>query len=166
MDFGLSKAFHKDMQEVLLLGLGGGSAIRLLRDKYNFSGVIAAIDLDPLVIELAETEFGISPDHRTEVFCEDAFEFVKIEQKKFDLAIVDLFIDNRVPDKFYSEEFWKNLATRVNDHGTIFFNSMKTSAEQQKVFTDFLISMHFQLDFYPGVQGSNLVCIATKNKGG
>jgi tRNA1(Val) A37 N6-methylase TrmN6 len=48
-----------EFRNILILGMGAGSIISLLRDKYNISCPITAIEKDEVVIELAKKYFNI-----------------------------------------------------------------------------------------------------------
>ena len=108
----------------LLLGLGGGSVNKSLRRNFRYSGKIEAVEVDPVMINIANKQFGVVKDRRTQIECCEAFQYLKKETKKFDLVIVDLFIDNRVSEKILSGDFWSALKDRVSPGGYIIFNSM------------------------------------------
>jgi len=45
-------------------------------------------------------------------------------KEKYDLIIVDLFIDNHVPGKFLTNQFWKSLLGLLELEGDIVFNTL------------------------------------------
>jgi spermidine synthase len=124
LDFALQKIDLPNIQTVLLLGLGAGSVVQSLRGRFGFRGRIQAVDVDPLMINLAQKEFGIGRDKRTQIACCEASAFLSEETKTFDLVIVDLFIDDHVSKEILSENFWSALKDRVSANGYIIFNSM------------------------------------------
>ena len=133
MDRGLAHIRAKRNSPVLLLCLGGGSVIPLLRKKYNYSGKITAVEIDPEVIEIALQEFKINEHQPLEIHCADAEAFVKNEKGQFGLIIIDLFLDLEVPLKFFSAEFWKNIAPLLAPQGVILFNAGIDSAHQTQI---------------------------------
>lgn len=124
LEFALRKIDLSAVENVLVLGLGGGSVIKSLRQVFDYQLVIVAVDIDPVIIEIAKKEFGVIPDYRTEIVCEDAVDYVGKDFPKFDLIIIDLFIGNKVPEKFFSTEFSKQVKAKVRDGGVIIFNSI------------------------------------------
>jgi spermidine synthase len=38
--------------------------------------------------------------------------------EKFDLIIIDLFIEKRVPEKLFSIEFWEKVKVKVRNNGS------------------------------------------------
>jgi spermidine synthase len=127
LEFALRKIELSDIQTVLLLGLGGGSIIKSLRQRFRYKGTIKAIDIDPLMINVAHDEFGIRIDKRTQIECGEASSYIRRETKTFDLIIVDLFIDDHVSKEILTNEFWCSLKDRVSRSGYIIFNSMHES---------------------------------------
>ncbi|MBP7168344.1 MAG: spermine synthase, partial [Bacteroidia bacterium] len=57
----------KDVSRTLILGMGAGSSIQLLREKYNYDRKIVAVELDPVIVEIARDEFGIRPDNNLRI---------------------------------------------------------------------------------------------------
>lgn len=121
--FGLSKMKIKTEEPILLLGMGGGSVIPVLRNKFRCRAKITAVEWDETIIELAHDEFGIDDSLNVEVIHADASEYVKENTQRFGLIIVDLFSDKEVPEVFYSPSFWDNLIPMVKNGGSILFNA-------------------------------------------
>ena len=57
---GLQKIELNHCKNILLLGLGGGSVIKTLRDDFDYQHYITAIDIDPVIINIAQEEFNIT----------------------------------------------------------------------------------------------------------
>ena len=73
LKFGLKKINLSRINSVLILGLGGGSVIETLRQDFNYPGQIEAVEIDPVIIDIAKTEFGIEQnetlDVNNNIFC-------------------------------------------------------------------------------------------------
>src|SRR5690606_29443909 len=100
LKFGLTKMEISDMGSVLLLGLGGGSVIETLRNDFDYKKSVVAVDIDEKIIDIARNEFNLKDDKHLEIHCRDAFVFMQNNGRKFDLIIIDLFIDTEVPTPF------------------------------------------------------------------
>ncbi|WP_159020068.1 spermidine synthase [Algibacter sp. L3A6] len=114
LEYALSKIEFDNVKHVLILGLGGGSVISSLRKKFDFNGDIQAVDIDEKIIAIAKNDFDICTSHNLTISKYDAYKFVKKNNKKHDLIIIDLFINNEVPDQFYSVIFCENISKLVN----------------------------------------------------
>lgn len=133
LDRGLAKIKANRAAPVLLLGLGGGSVIPLLRNKYKYSGKITAVEIDPAVIEIAKNEFNIADHPPLKLLCEDAEAFVNTSTDRYGLIIVDLFLDLQVPEQFFSITFWKNMARLLKQDGKVLFNAGINSAHEEQI---------------------------------
>ncbi len=163
LKFGLTQINTQKITNVLLLGLGGGSVIKTLRNDFNFSHKITAVEIDKVVIDLAQQEFNIKPNKNLEISHMDAAQYVQQSQGKFDLIIVDLFIDNNVPDIFYSNLFWKNIIRLIPENGYVIFNASVSKPENDSLANVIgFIKNSFLLKEHNLVEGTNTVIIGQK----
>lgn len=160
LKFSLEHTDVSHANNVLLLGLGGGCVLKTLWNEFNYKGNVTAVDIDPVIISVAEKEFGILPDGKTKIICADAYDFVKEDMDKYDLIIIDLFIDNIVPEKFLQQEFWKDVLKKVNNDGTIIFNTLCTPFTDIQPIEAKLKRRGFQSQVYRYVERTNKVLIA------
>src|SRR5690606_37409791 len=123
LDKGLSYCHAERSSRVLVLGLGGGSVLDLLRKKYKYSGEITAVEIDPAVIEIAKSQFNIERHTPLEIVCANAYDFVKSSRLKYGLVVIDLFIDVSVPLRFFSSEFLENIFAVLEPIGEVLFNA-------------------------------------------
>ena len=80
------------VDHVLLLGLGGGGALREIHARFP-KAHITAVEYDPVMVDLAKTVYLKPKDWvNVDVIVDDARIAIKKFDKKFDLIIVDLFI--------------------------------------------------------------------------
>lgn len=134
------KAFNQTLQEpkkikeVLILGLGGGSIIKLLRINHGVVGKITAIEIDPIIAEIATTEFDVHQYDPVSLVIADAEDWVKNNSYQFDLICVDLFINAEVPAAFFSIHFIDQLLRILNNDGRIYFNVMIINDQSNKSF--------------------------------
>jgi len=152
----LQKISLQGAERILILGMGGGSSIRLLREKYNYNKKIVAVELDPVIVEIAETEFGIHADKNLVIECMDAADYVLKKTRKFDLILIDLFIDDKVPGKFLSREFWKAVAGKTGPAGKIIFNAFEDENKLIAVMDELTIG-GLSVRLFPKVNGSNMM---------
>jgi predicted RNA methylase len=162
LKFGLDKIDLSKVHSVLLLGLGGGSVIETLRKDLNYQKHITAIEIDPVIIDLAKDEFQINEFENLNVICDDAFHFVEKNNNTFDLIIIDIFIDTRVPNQFLDIPFWEFILKRKSTNGTILFNASLEKSLGKKLDTiiNYLKSHIYKVDVYKKVNQTNTIIIA------
>lgn len=113
---------RRPIRSVLLLGLGAGSVVHLLRRTHGVRAPITAIEIDPVVVDLARRHFALDAWPNLEVVVGDAIAWVGATTRRFDLVVVDVFLEARVPDACSSEPFLRALAERVAPGGLVLVN--------------------------------------------
>jgi len=117
----LTLAINPDPQRVLVIGLGGGSLVkRMWRDYPDVS--IDAVEIDPVVAQLARTHFALPDDERISVFVGDGREFVETTLETYDIVVIDAFDDDRVPRHLTTEEFMRAVRDRLSPGGVVAYN--------------------------------------------
>lgn len=165
LEMGLSKVNFKNVNSALILGLGGGSVIFSLRKKYNYNKEIIAVELDQKMIDIAREEFSISSFKNLIINNIDAFHFVKTHKREFDLIIVDLFFDNRVPHQFYGEKFCQNLSKILSAKSYLIFNLGIREYDRKlrkKTIYYFQNREEYKVSQFEKVAGTNFLLIAEK----
>lgn len=128
---GLRQISMNNISSVLVLGMGAGSVVDSLRNEFNYQGPITGIEIDPLVIEIAEKEFKSVGFENVKWVLADAIEYVAEAKDKFDLIVVDVFIDAKVPQGIYDASFWRNIESLVADNKFVLFNAGIDLAEDK-----------------------------------
>ena len=124
--------FH--FENILILGMGAGNAIELLRETYHINAPITAIEKDPVVIELAKKHFNIDRHKDLTILNEDAFDYVVNTKEKYDLIISDLFVDDVVPKIFASKDYISGLKRVSKSDACIIYNKMtEQTAHKQEL---------------------------------
>lgn len=162
LKFGLDKIEVSKVNSVLLLGLGGGSVIETLHEEFGYQKSIVAVDIDSKIIEIAKNEFNLKQDKNLTIICEDALQFMKSNSQKFDLIIIDLFIDITVPKEFLAIPFWEDVLKSSSTNGTILFNASleKTKSNALQNVIVYLKSHVYTIEVYEKVNNTNTLIIA------
>ncbi|WP_271784204.1 fused MFS/spermidine synthase [Aquimarina algiphila] len=163
LTYGLSQIDIPEDSQILLLGLGGGSIIHPLQEKFNHKGKITAVEIDEVIIKIAKNEFDITGSSTLEIICDDALHYVNQCTKQFEIIIIDIFIDNQVPEPFYEEEFWKKTIDLIPPKGKVVFNAGINLKENTKI-KQLKSKFESQIEFiqYNNVQGTNTLLIGEK----
>ncbi len=164
MEFGLAKIDLQKVENLLLLGMGGGSIIKTLRNNFEYYNSIVAIEIDPEIIKLAREEFGINNSGNLKIIHEDALDYVKKSEERFELIVIDLFIDTQVPPLFYGEEFCKNVSHLMDKNSSIIFNTginlQKESEIIKRIISNF--GNEFKFKIFKKVNRTNTLLIGMK----
>ena len=119
----LGKPFLVQCNSVLVLGTGLGSAVTLLQKKYGLRPPVTLLDIDEAVLEWAIDclEDEGHGDH-VEVICDDAQHFFEVDDRRWDLLIIDLFKGQTVPEFATQKPFLEAAWTQVSDGGALVMN--------------------------------------------
>ncbi|WP_395049731.1 spermidine synthase [Flavobacterium sp.] len=126
------------MKSILVLGVAGGSVIRTLVDEIHFKGKITGVDIDQAVIEIANAYFKLNKIPNLEIIIDDASEFVQKTKNKFDLIIIDIFQDTKMPDFLFETYFLNRICFLLNPKGFVLFNTMILNAKQKQLHLDYV----------------------------
>ncbi|MDP2176814.1 MAG: fused MFS/spermidine synthase [Bacteroidota bacterium] len=112
-------------KNILMLGLGGGSAVKILRDKLPKDVQITAVEIDSDIIKIAKTDFGLVDDKFITIIEESAETALnQLNAEAFDFIIDDVFWDNTIPSFCLSENYLKNCSRVLQKEGIFFRNIM------------------------------------------
>lgn len=125
------------MNHILVLGVAGGSVIKTLVNEINFEGKITGVEIDKYVITIANDYFHLDQIQNLEIIIDDAFEFVLKTKDKYDLIIIDIFEDSRMPNFLFETFFIDRICHLLNPKGFILFNTMVLNEKQIQLNLDF-----------------------------
>ena len=117
-------------QNALLLGMGAGSVVDILRNEYGLDIAITAVEYDPMVVQIAHDHFNISQYSKLEIVTASAFDYIEENYQKFDLVVVDIFTDIIMPQETLATSFIKNLIKCTAVLGYLVINYIIKSREQ------------------------------------
>ena len=158
------KEVKKEKPEItksLILGLGGGSAAKLVK-KYWLKAKIIGVDIDPVMIRLGKKYLGLQD---IEIREEDADKFIRKELAggiKYDLILIDMYIGDKVPQKFQADKFTKAIHRLLSEDGLAIFNRLYYGEKRPEAvkFGNRLESLFSNVDYvYPE---ANLMLVCTK----
>ncbi|MFT4685689.1 MAG: SAM-dependent methyltransferase [Neolewinella sp.] len=117
---------------VLILGLGLGSIPELLEDYIGVEYDYVAVEIDPVIIDLA-TRYSL-PKLRSplEVAQADAYAFLQVDSRKYDLICVDVFQDATVPEHLNGDDFLDLLKESLAPGGAIAYNRLADTVDHAK----------------------------------
>ncbi|MFZ4106319.1 spermidine synthase [Flavobacterium sp.] len=147
----------RKFENVLVLGVAGGSVIKTLVDEIKFRGKITGIEIDPEIVEIANTYFKLNQINNLELIIDDAFEFVLKTKTKFDLIIIDVFQDTTMPNFLFEDYFIQRINFLLNVNGFILFNTMVINEQNRIRNLDYKkkFSGNYSLRMYPKVEVHN-----------
>ncbi len=120
--FQLGRIFRPDLQNVLIIGGGGGvGARRFVADDPLV--VVDLVEIDPMVIEVGQKFFSLQDDQRLRVHAEDGRNFVRNTTQRYDLVVLDAYtIGGQIPFHLTTQEFMRELKSILKPGGVVLAN--------------------------------------------
>jgi spermidine synthase len=155
----------KPMSQILVLGVAGGSVIKTLVSEIGCKGQITGVEIDPKIIEIANQYFGLNEISNLDIIIDDAFEFVLKTKEKYDLIIIDIFQDTKMPNFLFEKFFINRIGFLLKIDGFVLFNTMILSEkdnDRNKKYIQEFSELLFTVKTYPRVEQHNELIIIEK----
>ncbi|MGD0711833.1 MAG: methyltransferase domain-containing protein [Bacteroidales bacterium] len=124
IEFDKIKLKERKIKDVLVLGFGAGSVASILLEDYKMDCNITGVEKDEKVISLGLKYFNTSRFKNTNVINADAVDFMMQNKELFDLVVIDVYVDNLVPQSCETESFLKQVKKSLHINGLVVFNKM------------------------------------------
>lgn len=103
-------------ESILVLGLGGGSSLFWLRKRFP-KAQITAIEIDPVMIDIANKYFKVGKIKNLEIINADALEYIKSSKQNdehWSLILVDCYQGSKTPSGFGEIPVLKKLKQKAD----------------------------------------------------
>jgi len=141
---------NSKVQNVLVLGLGGGSIISVIK-KYWPDSQTTAVDIDPVIVDLGKKYLGLG-DSLIKIKISDAEKFLVKSKTRFDLICADLYVGDEYPKKFEDIKFAKLLKRSISKNGVVVINRLYYGEKRPQTvkFGNILVKVFSSVDVvYP-----------------
>ena len=168
--FDTFKALHfeqRSIGEALILGFGLGSIPVMLQKNFQQNAHYQAVEIDPVIVDLAKQLLDTEILLQISFFCGDAFAFVQQQANKpqaqrhqYNLIAVDIFNDLSTPPPFFTEQFLQPLSQLLSSKGVILFNTLRydvATSQQSKAFFKNTFSAVFPNATYINTSGNRVL---------
>jgi spermidine synthase len=115
-------------EQVLMVGLGGGSMVHFL-EHYDPNLRVDVVEIDPVVVKLAEEYFGVRTAGKVKIVVDDAFKYLRTTDQRYDVIYMDAFLKpsgetdtSGVPQRLKTIEFLKDVQKKLKPDGLVVFN--------------------------------------------
>lgn len=120
--FDLPVAYNPAVRDYLLLGLGGGTIPRQLLRTFPAMRV-DAVELDPVVVDVARRFFDLPEDPRLRVDTSDARTWLTDNpERRFDAIGIDTYFEDAIPFHLTTREFLESVRGHLKPGGLVVAN--------------------------------------------
>ncbi len=157
LDIGATK-----LDSVLILGFGLGSIPLMLEDVFMQDARYTGVEIDPEIVQMVGNYLGETLLQKVQLVCQDAELFVQNDSGNYDIIAVDLFVNDKTPEKFKRASFLESLKQLLAPQGILMYNTL-TDKEDQKLDSLDFFEQQFSVVFenaYGYDMGGNTMIIA------
>lgn len=122
--------------KILILGLGGGTIPYQMRKIYGKGITIDVVEIDRDIISLSEKFLDEPID--ANIINQDALSYIKDTKKRYDIIIMDIYVEDRIPPKFLNINFIKSCRLILKNKG-IFAANFASSTSNSVHYKSFKI---------------------------
>lgn len=119
--FHIAKSSH--VKRILLLGLGGGTLVQILKDVYPET-YLRVIEIDPVMKDVANKYFRLKQFKNVDIVIGDVFSDTTLYGSSYDLIIVDLFKGYHIPKELNNTAYLSKLKALLSNNGCVIFNRL------------------------------------------
>lgn len=124
----LNYVFNPSPGKVLIVGLGGGSMVHFLQ-HHDPDVEVDVVEIDPVVVALAEEYFGIVSEGNVEIMTADGFDYLRTTEERYDVIYMDAFLkpsdetdSTGAPLRLHTAPFYDAVKERLQPGGVVVFN--------------------------------------------
>ena len=120
-------------KQVLILGFGAGSIAKILVNELLYNGKMIGIDAEARMIDLAKQYAGIDNWNNIELHETSALNYITKCSAEFDCILIDLFIEDVIPQECISEPFINGLKSLLKPNALILLNCLRNSTQLKEL---------------------------------
>ena len=167
--FFASLLIREPQEHVLIVGLGGGGMVRFLNHAFPLT-MVEAVEIDPVVVDVAKNYFGTMEGPMTKIHVADAFDYLKEPHGPFDALYMDAFLKpsvdsglENVTQRLKTLEFLQSLRQQLKPGGIVAFN-LHEHASSTPDDLDAVKAAFSQVYLFGVPRTGNLIAICTQEE--
>jgi len=149
------------IKKVLVLGLGLGSIPQMLEKNFHKKFEYHIVEIDEIIIGLANEYILYDLKSPLQIFHTDALVYLQVCREKYDLILMDIFEDSKVPESFETSAVLSSMKRLLNDMGCILFNRLNITEkdlEETKMYYEHIFSKQFVNAYFMELPSNIMLC--------
>jgi spermidine synthase len=162
--------WNTQITNVLMIGLGGGSAQRAF--QYYYPDVaFRTVEIDPTVVRVAREYFNVKEDEKHKIDISDGRIFLRRTSANYDIILLDAYVADRygssIPQHLATKEFFELARDRLTTNGILAYNVIgMVNGWHADIIGAIYRTLHAvfpQVYLFPAISSQNVVLIATRS---
>lgn len=149
---------------VLNLGLGAGAFDRLFETAFPQSRLVS-VEIDPMVVEVAETYTAFRRGPKAEVVIADGRRYLSQSRGPWDWIVLDAYVrKSRIPVHLTTREFFELARSRLSPGGIFVVNVVGSGSAFFQSYLKTLTVVFGQVAFFPVRERPNVIALGVAFK--
>lgn len=157
--------FHAAPEQVLMIGLGGGSLVKFIR-RYRPQTRMTVVEIDDRVIAAARAHFDVPPDdERLQVIEADGALYMGEHPASADVILLDGFDGGNQVEALASEGFYTACRRALRRHGVLVVNLWGRDTHFTEYFARLVRAFDGELGWLSVMGKTNVIIFAFRDAG-
>ncbi len=126
--FTIPYLINPDIENILLIGFGTGKVVNDWEKLFENIKSIDTVDIEENIFCIAEQFFNFNKSQKVNYILQDGIVYLRANEKKYDLIVVDVASDDGIDDRFLSDEYFELIKKSLSPNG-IFVSNLCSSAD-------------------------------------
>jgi spermidine synthase len=160
--------FLPKQERVLMIGLGGGAMVHFCQ-HYDPEVQMEAVEIDPVVVKIAEKYFRIKPTTNVRIETADGLRYLEQTKTRYDVVYMDAFLKpavdtdtTGVPRRMKTVQFYQAAQEKLQPEGLMVFNLNVHVALDEDLRT--IRSAFAQVYVFRVPGGDNVVAVGSQSE--
>ncbi|MCR5260816.1 MAG: hypothetical protein K6C94_03155 [Candidatus Gastranaerophilales bacterium] len=114
---------NPNVKNLLVIGFGTGILVKQFEKLFSKLKRIDAVDIEENILSIASRFFDFTESDKFHFHLQDALVYLRDNKQKYDLIIADVAGNEGVDERFFDDEFFKNIKKSLAKDGIFAFNS-------------------------------------------
>ena len=155
--------FVRPGPRTLMVGLGGGSLLRLLLPHVPALH-IDAVELNPVVVQVAQDFFAVRPSERLALHVADGRKYLETSKERWDLILLDAYGEKDIPFPLTTVEFLNRTAAHLDGEGAVVANLWFTNDRLFRAMLRTYREVFPAMYVFKGLESGNAIVVGLRAK--
>lgn len=135
---------RKNAKKILLIGFGIGLLVKQFEKIFENLEVFDVVDIEENVLPIAKNYFDFEESEKFHFYLQDALVYLRKNKTKYDIIITDVAGNEGIDERFFEDDFFKNIKKSLKKGGIFAFNSCANTDfdEDEKTFFGFTVKKY------------------------
>lgn len=134
----------KNAKKILLIGFGTGILVKQFEKIFDKLEKFDVVDIEENILPIAKKYFDFEESEKFNFYLQDALVYLRNNKTKYDVIITDVAGNEGIDERFFEDDFFKNIKKSLKKDGIFAFNSCANTDfdENEKTFFGFTVKKY------------------------